>query len=607
MLTASGTIGSVNSTDDASATDDPNNMIQLSTTEKGQDLDIAFAANGASQSFSIDYALNTRTNGYSTGYLTTDQATGVDAMVKVVYSAEQGQQNDGITVTFAADANDRSVVWDKENDTLTVTNAATATADAVALQITNAVSSTFTATVVGGGGAAASAFENGDSTTLEDGRLYDSMTVNLATDANGTVTTTAAEAVNAINASSAFTGLDISATHVFSSDGSGAMETGTLSLDRFGITETAATASGMTSAVDGADAQLVITAKTAGSGYDNVRVAIVKDAALTANSDEYATYDATNKVLTFTVDTASTAANIVNNWASNSLSAAAAALFTVAIDGDGDGSGVVDVDDTGYLSGGSTYSGTSTGGLGAEGNFDANDIVGTGGLEFRSTSYGETQFVSVKAISGTFTTVDADSAIKDRDYGIDANVRINGITAVTDGLDVSLNTSTLDFRFRLDASVTAGSTLSFQIVSGGAQFQLGPDVVSNQQARVGIQSANTAKLGGVSGRLFQLKSGGVYSLGNNVSRAAKVVGEAITAVTTLRGRLGAFQRTTLDSNIASLSDTLENLTDAESSIRDADFAAESASLTRAQILVQSGISVLSMANSNPQNVLALLR
>ena len=50
-----------------------------------------------------------------------------------------------------------------------------------------------------------------------------------------------------------------------------------------------------------------------------------------------------------------------------------------------------------------------------------------------------------------------------------------------------------------------------------------------------------------------------------------------------------------------------SLTDAESQIRDADFAEESASLTRAQILVQSGTTVLQIANSNPQNVLALLR
>jgi flagellin len=56
-----------------------------------------------------------------------------------------------------------------------------------------------------------------------------------------------------------------------------------------------------------------------------------------------------------------------------------------------------------------------------------------------------------------------------------------------------------------------------------------------------------------------------------------------------------------------LNDTLTNLTEAESLIRDADFAAETAALTRAQILVQSGTTVLAIANQNPQNVLALLR
>jgi flagellin len=78
-------------------------------------------------------------------------------------------------------------------------------------------------------------------------------------------------------------------------------------------------------------------------------------------------------------------------------------------------------------------------------------------------------------------------------------------------------------------------------------------------------------------------------------------------VTSLRGRLGAFQATTLETNINALQDTLETLTDAESSIRDADFAAESARLTRAQILVQSGTAVLAIANRNPEAVLALLR
>ena len=141
---------------------------------------------------------------------------------------------------------------------------------------------------------------------------------------------------------------------------------------------------------------------------------------------------------------------------------------------------------------------------------------------------------------------------------------------------------------------------------GGALFQLGPEVVSNQQARLGIGSVSTASLGGSAGRLYELRTGENRSLTNDPINAAAIVDEVITNVAELRGRLGAFQRTSLESNIASLQDTLVNLTEAESAIRDADFAAESASLTRAQILVQSGTSVLAIANQNPQNVLALL-
>jgi flagellin len=138
-------------------------------------------------------------------------------------------------------------------------------------------------------------------------------------------------------------------------------------------------------------------------------------------------------------------------------------------------------------------------------------------------------------------------------------------------------------------------------------FQLGPQVQTNQQARIGIQSVNTGILGGSSGRLYQIKSGQADDLDTDPTTAAQIVDQSITKITTLRGRFGAFQRTTLETNIASLQDTVTNLADAESSIRDADFAAESAALTRAQILVQSGTAVLQIANQNPQNVLALLR
>jgi flagellin len=233
-------------------------------------------------------------------------------------------------------------------------------------------------------------------------------------------------------------------------------------------------------------------------------------------------------------------------------------------------------------------------------------------LELVSTSYGSNAFVDVKIIkegtgdtpAGTFTT--ALGGVGAREEGTDIEATINGVAATGNGNNLTINTATLD----LNTSVAAGfaGTISFTITGGGALFQLGPDVVSNQQARLGIGSVNTARLGGASGKLYQLGTGGSASLtSDKLDVAAAIVEEAINQVTSLRGRLGAFQRTSLETNKNALNDTLTNLTDAESAIRDADFASETAALTRAQILVQSGTTVLQIANSNPQNVLALLQ
>ena len=228
-------------------------------------------------------------------------------------------------------------------------------------------------------------------------------------------------------------------------------------------------------------------------------------------------------------------------------------------------------------------------------------------LKLSSVEYGSDAFVSAKALSGTFNAVNLSGAAAERTTGQDVAVRINGVQAQGKGLQASLNTSTLDLSFTVNKALVDGDQFGFQIAGGGANFQIGPDVVSNQQACLGIQGVGTATLGGVSGKLYELRSGGSSDLKTNTKNAAKIVDEVIAGVTSLRGRLGAFQKTTLETNIATLNDTLENLTEAESSIRDADFAAESARLTRAQILVQSGTSVLQIANQNPQNVLSLLR
>ena len=92
----------------------------------------------------------------------------------------------------------------------------------------------------------------------------------------------------------------------------------------------------------------------------------------------------------------------------------------------------------------------------------------------------------------------------------------------------------------------------------------------------------------------------------DLSSAQGVVEDAIKQVSGMRGRLGAFQKNTVGSTINSLSIALENTSAAESVIRDADFAAETANMTRAQILGQAATQALAMANNQPSSVLALL-
>ncbi|WP_018868310.1 MULTISPECIES: flagellin [unclassified Thioalkalivibrio] len=92
----------------------------------------------------------------------------------------------------------------------------------------------------------------------------------------------------------------------------------------------------------------------------------------------------------------------------------------------------------------------------------------------------------------------------------------------------------------------------------------------------------------------------------NANNVIERVDSALTAVSDIRSDFGAIQNR-FESTISNLTQTSENLEESRSRIRDADFATETAELTRAQILQQAGTSVLSQANAVPQNALALLQ
>lgn len=258
------------------------------------------------------------------------------------------------------------------------------------------------------------------------------------------------------------------------------------------------------------------------------------------------------------------------------------------------------------------------------------------GIVFNSVEYGEDAFVSVNVLSGghpeyTFASIDNDApgpitwgtpaqwSATDRDEGKDVVVLLNGAIAQGNGLKVTQRGPELDVEVLLTAGFATtvnGTPTSFDITGGGALFQLGPEVNANQQVSVGVDSIAATRLGGSylandSGTLelmflSSLKSGGANDLRGSLERASTILEQAIDDVSTLRGRLGAFERNVLDTNIRSLQAGIENITSAESVIRDADFALETAELTRAQVLSQSGTQVLSLANSQAQQVLQLL-
>ena len=132
----------------------------------------------------------------------------------------------------------------------------------------------------------------------------------------------------------------------------------------------------------------------------------------------------------------------------------------------------------------------------------------------------------------------------------------------------------------------------------GGQFQVGSDDSAVNRIEVSIADMSA------SGVVLNLGSTAISSQ-SAAQASISSVDLAITNVAQQRGDLGAFQNR-LAFTIRSNENAIENITSSESSIRDADIAAEVSAFTRAQILVQSGTALLAQANVLPQNALSLL-
>lgn len=246
--------------------------------------------------------------------------------------------------------------------------------------------------------------------------------------------------------------------------------------------------------------------------------------------------------------------------------------------------------------------------------FSTVKVVNEAGLQDTSTVLGFYNMQDDDAgslnttIRSQFDADDAKNGIKDD--GQDIGAIINGIAATATGKDININTDFLNVEMTLTtaASQTLGSVAAFKITGGGADFQLAPTVDIAGKVSVGIGDVSVRKLGTSDlGFLDDLASGESANLvDNNGVSAQKIIEEAIGQVSSLRGRLGAFQQNVIGATIRSLSIAVENTAAAESVIRDADFAAETAAMTRSQILSQASTQVLAIANNQPQAALQLL-
>jgi flagellin len=142
-----------------------------------------------------------------------------------------------------------------------------------------------------------------------------------------------------------------------------------------------------------------------------------------------------------------------------------------------------------------------------------------------------------------------------------------------------------------------GANLLDGSLSAGVNFQIGTNNTGNDSITMSVTSATASALG--------LSSTSVSTQATAQSALASI-DSAIASVSTLRGTLGAVQNR-LQSTINNLQVAVENVSAAESRIRDVDVAAETANMTRANILVQAGVSILAQANQSPQAALKLLQ
>lgn len=189
----------------------------------------------------------------------------------------------------------------------------------------------------------------------------------------------------------------------------------------------------------------------------------------------------------------------------------------------------------------------------------------------------------------TITNYDGNNiTVQDTTYTNSGNITVTG----GDGLGGVTGSGT--------TILTADSTVETAVGSG--------QIIFDSEKSFSIQSNTVGEVLATSSTASTLQKVADLDISNvsNANLALTIVDKAIAQVSSQRARFGALQ-SRFESTIRNLETSVENLSSARSRIQDADFAVETAELTRTQILQQAGTAMLAQANQVPQNVLSLLQ
>ena len=344
----------------------------------------------------------------------------------------------------------------------------------------------------------------------------------------------------------------------FAADGTGTVDGFSLDLGA-AATITAAITAGSLSVTRADGGNFSITEAVAGTTYGTTVPAF---ATTTTTTNGTVADTSANKSITvdggsaITLDGADEAANIV--------------LLAAALETQSAGTYVVSGDGSGVLTVAKTATGTSS---------TAPVIAGTDAATFTTGG------TATAGTAGATLTISGDFSIQIGDATA---------VAVADGSYTSAQSV-------VDAMNTAmAGTGTASLESDGKVTIKSAETVTVTGA-AGLTTIGLAATTAASGSLASVSVTSVANANDTIQRADT----ALKSISDLRSTFGAIQNR-FESTINNLSTAVENLSAARSRILDADFASETANLTRAQILQQAGMAMLAQANSAPQNVLSLL-